>query len=71
MENSEEQVVKKIVSLFHELTEEKGPLKKVSKEFIFDFMISGKKYKCVTEKTLSYNLPGEKTFGAPLEHIPE
>lgn len=62
MEKSEEKVVKTIISLLHELIEKKGPLKKVGNEFIFDFMISGKKYKCMTEKMLRYNLPDEKTL---------
>ncbi len=62
MENSEKVIVQKIVSLFHELAEEKGPLKRVDKELVFDFTILGKKYKCMTERELSYNLPNKKTL---------
>lgn len=65
MEKSEEKIVGKIVSLFHELAEGKSPLRKKDGKnihWVFDFEISGKKYQCKTGKTITYNLPTGETL---------
>jgi len=64
MEKSEKEIVKKIISIFHELVEEKSALKKSYIDPNFDFMLSGRKYHCKTEEPLKYALPN----GYTLEH---
>ena len=62
MEKSEEKIVEKIVSLFHELAEDKEPLKKVDNRWQFDFKISGKRYRCQTEGEVLYKIPNGGTL---------
>ena len=62
MEKSEEKIVEKIISLFHELAEDRGIIKSFHHGWKFDFEISGKKYMCQTEREVFYRLPNEKTL---------
>lgn len=62
MEKSEDKIVRKIMMLFHDFAQEKGPIKNREGPLWFDLSASGRKYRCQMEGEVIYDIPNGNTL---------
>lgn len=62
MEKSEDKIVRKIMTLFHELAEDRESMHDLGNRMWFDFKVSGKKHRCQTEGEVVYDIPKGNTL---------